>query len=103
MSSRRRYSAIHVHIDELTLESFSPQDRYRIADAVERELTRLFAAHQMPQFGTNGLQLDRLDAGSVRINEGANPSATGAHVARALFGQIQGLAYLPNRAKGTVK
>ena len=34
---------IELHIEELVLHGFAPKDRYTIGEAVQRELSRLFA------------------------------------------------------------
>ena len=34
---------LNLHIEELVLHGFAPGDRYRIGEAVQQELTRLFA------------------------------------------------------------
>ena len=45
---------IQLHIEELLLDGFDPRDRRRIADALERELARLFRVSDLKQFSGQG-------------------------------------------------
>ena len=40
--------AVRIDIDELVLHGVPPADRYRVAAAFERELTRLLRIHGLP-------------------------------------------------------
>ncbi|HKP03809.1 MAG TPA: hypothetical protein VJU77_10685 [Chthoniobacterales bacterium] len=73
----------------MVLHGFAPGDRHRIGEAVQRELTRLFTAEQMPGPLTNSAAIDRLDGGSFQTTGTAKPEATGAQVARAVFGGLK--------------
>jgi hypothetical protein len=83
---------IRLHIEELVLHSFAPNDRYAIADAVERELSRLLAG----QFGAQGLTASlsdhstasRLDAGTFQVEQSSKPSAIGNQIAQAIHGGL---------------
>ncbi len=79
--------AVHVRIEELRLEGFDPRDRYRIADALERELVRLFTRTDHPAFGTSA-ETERLDAGGITFGEGDRPHRIGEAIARATFASI---------------
>ena len=39
---------VELHIEELVLRGFAPGDRYRIGEAVERELAHLFSEQGTP-------------------------------------------------------
>ncbi len=77
---------IELHIEELTLHGFASGDRHLIAEAVERELARLFAERGVPPSFSAELSLGRLDAGSFQVSPGAGAEAVGAQVARSLYG-----------------
>ena len=47
---------IELHIEELVLHGFSPSDRYRIAEAIERELVQLFSRQSAPSALLGGLR-----------------------------------------------
>ena len=77
---------VDLHIEELVLHGFAPGDRYRIAEAVQRELTVLLAQPE----ATRGrfqrtAKLDRLDTGAMTIPDGASTSAIGARIAGAVY------------------
>lgn len=76
---------IELHIEELVLHGFSPADRYRVAEAIERELTRFFSEQDIPPALFAGGALAHLDAGAFQMQPGARPVAIGAQVARALY------------------
>jgi hypothetical protein len=83
---------IKLHIEELVLHGFAPNDRYAIADAVESELSHLLAT----QFAERGAQSSlahnaehaRLDAGSFHVTLGDKSSAIGAQIAQAVHGRV---------------
>jgi len=78
--------AIELHIEELVLHGFAPGDRYRIADAVERELARLFAEQGVPPSLAQEAEMARLDAGAFKMAPGAREEAVGAQVAHTVYG-----------------
>lgn len=79
---------IDLHIEKLVLHGFADGDRYRIAEAVERELARLLAEKGVPQSLAEGGVIDRLDGGEFKVTHGSRPEATGAQVARAVYGGL---------------
>lgn len=81
-------SPIHLHIDELVLHGFTPGDRHRIGEAVERELARLFTETQAPPGLAKSTAIDRLDGGTFQMTAAPGPETTGAQVARAVFGGL---------------
>jgi hypothetical protein len=94
MSDRERRPALYeLRIDELVLDGFSPGERYAIAAAFERELTRLlsFAAAPFAAPGARGLSADSVDAGILTIDEDAPPAALGVAAARAVNRRLASL------------
>ena len=53
---------IVIEIDELVLHGFPPGERYRIGEAVQAELARIFGERGLPGMWTDGAAT-RLDAG----------------------------------------
>jgi hypothetical protein len=82
--------AINLHIDELVLHNFAPGDRHAIASALERELTRLFAAEGVPLGLAQTDGAARLDGGSFNVPRNAAPDIIGAHLARAVYQNLAG-------------
>ncbi len=76
---------IEVNIEELVLHGFAPGDRYRIGEAVERELAQLFTEQGAPPSLTRGGEIERLDGGAFEIAPGSKAEAVGAQVARAVY------------------
>ena len=63
----RRPHPVELHIDELVLHGFAPGDRYPIGDAVEHELTRLFAEQGIPRSLTVNIERARRDGGDFTL------------------------------------
>ncbi len=75
---------IELHIEELVLHGFAPEDRYCIGEAVERELASLLKEQGMPSLNSD-LEIEDMNAGEIAIARGARPEATGAQIARAVY------------------
>ena len=84
-----RTPSIHLHIEELVLHGFASGDRHRIGDAMQQELARLLAEEQTPPGLTKSAAIDRLNAGTFQMATESKPQATGAQVARAVFGGLR--------------
>ena len=69
---------IELHIEELALHGFARGQRYEIAEAIGRELERLFADSGVGQSFADPTTVDRLDAGGFEIKQPARPDALGA-------------------------
>jgi hypothetical protein len=81
-------SNIELHIEGLVLHGFAPDDRYRIGEAVERELARLFAEQGVPPSLTNGSEIARLDAREFKVAQGSKAEAIGAQMAQTVYGGL---------------
>ena len=79
---------VRLHIEELVLDGFPPGDRYRIAAAVEAELTRLFADRGVPPGLSSGGAVPAVDGGSFDVAPGARSDRIGAQVAQAVYGGL---------------
>ncbi len=79
---------IKLHIEELVLHSFDPNDRYAIMDAVEHELSRLLAAgfdaSVLPSSMTVNSDRPRVEGGNFHVASGAKPNSIGAQIAQAV-------------------
>ena len=83
-----RRANLELHIEELVLHGFAPGDRHRIGDAVERELTRLFAERGVPPNFSQGFETARLDAGSFDFAPGSSAQSIGERIAQVLYGGL---------------
>lgn len=80
--------AVELHIEELVLHGFAPQDRYRIGSAVEAELACLFTEQGVPSSLTRSGEMAHLDGGKFEVAPGSTAEAIGDQVARALYGGL---------------
>jgi hypothetical protein len=76
---------VDIHIDELVLHGFLQRDRYRIARAIESELSRLISEEGVPSALTRNADRPVLDAGPIDIESGTRPEVAGSRVARAVY------------------
>ena len=79
---------IELHIEELVLHGFAPGDRYRIADAVERELVRLFAEQGVPPSLAQNIESARMDGGAFNVAPGSKAGAIGTQIAQMVYGGL---------------
>jgi len=78
---------IDLQIDELVLRGFSPLDGNAIRDSIETELKHLIATRGLD---AAGISLDSVNGGRFKVTRGAHPQATGAQIARSIFGSLKG-------------
>lgn len=76
---------VELRIEELVLRGFAPGDRYRIDEAMKRELARLFDEQGVPPSLAQGGEFAHLDGGAFKVASGSKPEAIGALVAQAVF------------------
>jgi len=79
---------IEVRIDELVLRGFASGDRYRIGEAIEGELARLFAEQGAARSLSRNADMMRLDGGAFGFARGSRAETIGAHIAEAVFGGL---------------
>ena len=80
---------IELHIEELVLHGFQPQDRAAIGEAVQRELTRLFTEGGLHSSLHREHQVSRLDGGTFHVKHGANAAAIGTQIAYQFYGGMK--------------
>jgi hypothetical protein len=80
--------SLDLYVEELVLHGFPAGDRYVIAEAVERELARLFTEQGASSFLAQGGTIDRLNGGSFAVAPVAKPEALGAQIAQAVYGGL---------------
>jgi hypothetical protein len=80
---------IELHIEELVLRGFAPGDRYRIAEGVEQELSRLFADGGVPESLADGGEIASVDGGAIEVAPGSMAEVVGAQVAKAVYGGLR--------------
>lgn len=83
-------AAVELHIEELVLHGFAPGDRYRIAEAVQGELARLFTEQGAPPSPLADVAVARLDGGAFEVSPSSKPEAVGRRVAQAIYWSMSG-------------
>jgi hypothetical protein len=81
-------SEVELHIEELILHGFKEGDRYRIAEALTSELSRLFSLGPIPESLSEGLDVEGIDAGSFRTSVEPGPHNIGMGAARKIYGGL---------------
>jgi hypothetical protein len=95
-SAFRTPHSIDLHIDELVLYGFSPGDRHRIAEGVERELGRLLAEQGLSAPSAGDVAVEELDGGSFRLPAGNKAHNWLANRHRGLYAAVcDGSGQLP--------
>lgn len=79
---------VSVEIDELVLTGFSRSDGQTIAESLKETLGQLFADDATSWSGLESVQLDAIDAGNIHVHQRGRSQATGARIARALYGRL---------------
>ena len=78
--------SVELYIEELVLHGLEASERYRIGEAIERELTRLFTEQGVPPAITQSGEIARADGGALEVPPGSNSETTGAQFAKAIYG-----------------
>jgi len=76
--------SVELHIDELVLHGFAPGARHRVADALERELTRLFTEQGPPSAIPHDREIEHFNAGTFATERDADIHAVAAQLAKAI-------------------
>lgn len=79
---------VSVEIDELVLTGFSRSDGQTIAESLKETLGHLFANDATGWSGLESVQLEAIDAGQIQVHQRGRAQATGARIARALYGRL---------------
>ena len=76
---------IEINIGELVLHGFAAGDRYKIANAMEIELTRLFTEQGMPGVFSANTGPGRVDAGTFNTGENSRAESIGIQTAQSVY------------------
>jgi len=82
--------SVQVRIGELVLDGFAPADRFRIAEGVRRELTRLIGEQGLGRLAGLRTNAAVVDAGAFPVGPGANAAAIGRRVGQAVHRELIG-------------
>ncbi len=87
-SRRTTEESFVIEIDELILEGFAPSEKYRIGDAVQRELERTFSDHVRTRELISHDAREVVDAGAFSMHS-TRGDIIGAQIAQAVFSSLQ--------------
>jgi len=82
-------SNIELHIEELILHGFREEDRYRIGEAIQIELSRLLAEGGVPSPMIRGSDYPMLTAGLLHLSPHSDAKIIGSQIAGALYESFQ--------------
>jgi len=74
-----------LHIEELVLHGFAPEDRLAIGDSLKLEFVRLIGERGAPRLFKRPATLDRLEPAMFKAAPGTGPLAIGAQIAQTLY------------------
>ena len=77
---------IEINIEKLVLEGFEHVDRYRIGEAVEQKLVKLFTEQGIPTGLEKGDNIAHLDGGTIEIAPGSKASNLGINISKSVYG-----------------
>jgi hypothetical protein len=81
-------STIQVHIEELVLHGFHPNQRHQIGEALERELARLFGERGVPGPFRESATIEDLNGGLFQMKSRSKAEAVGSDLALAVYGGL---------------
>jgi hypothetical protein len=80
--------SINLHIEELVLHGFPSRDRYRIARAIEGELTRLLSEGKIPSALEQSGAITEIDGGAFEMKRGATPEYISEQISQKIYGGL---------------
>lgn len=80
-----RPANVELQIEELVLHGFAVDDRYRVGEALEHELARLFKEGGVPPSLAREAEIEHLDLGSYQRTSGSSAEAIGVDVAQVVY------------------
>ena len=78
-------AAINLRVGELSLHGFAGGHARRIADALQHSLTAMLSSQGIPDAWSRNSRATRVNAGTLRMTNGASPRAIGEELARRIL------------------
>ena len=89
-SAIRNPQSIELHIEELVIHGFAPDNHGRFAAAVESELTRLLSERGIGQSLSESMEIEQLHGGAFRVRQDEQSEGVGQHLAKAIYLGVTG-------------
>ena len=80
--------SVELHIEELVLNGFNPNEGHGIGAALERELTRLFAEPKTQITTLQDVEIADLGGGAIELPAGSNAEVAGTRLAQVIHGGL---------------
>jgi hypothetical protein len=80
-----KQTPLDLHIEELILRNLPYEQRYRIAEAFEQELTRLLTEHGLPPTLAAGGNIPHINLDHISVAAQAKPTAIGIQIAQQVY------------------
>lgn len=77
--------SVELHIEELVLQGFASEDRYRVGEAIQRELTRLLIEQGAPTAITHDGEIAQPNRGAFEIRGASHSGTIGMQLAKAIY------------------
>ena len=76
---------LELHIEQLVLQGFGPEEVRGLREVLQQELQRLFAARAPMDTFAASFEVPRIDAGSFDVESGAGAQQIGTALAQAIY------------------
>lgn len=80
---------IELHIEELVLHGFTGYGAYHIAEAVEREITRLLQERGLPPSFSMETNVEHLNAVNFNMQQNDKAASIGNSIAKSVYQGLQ--------------
>lgn len=80
-----KQTPLDLHIEELILRNLPYEQRYRIAEAVEQELTRLLTEHGLPSALAAGGNIPHINLDHISVTAQTKPAVIGIQIAQQVY------------------
>lgn len=79
---------LEFNIEQLIFEGFSSRERFRISNAIQQQLTRIFRENGIPTSLKNNGNINRLNLQNIDVPSGQKPETIGQQVAQNLYSAL---------------
>lgn len=81
---------VNLHIEHLVLDGVSEQERERVGQALQAELSRLLSEQGLPNGWRDGIASPMLNGGAFRVISGMSAEQKGRAIAGKIYGARSG-------------
>jgi len=89
-SKTQNPKSIELHIEELIVDGFTPDNRERFVVAVETELVRMLNEKGIEHSLTENMEIERITGSAFRLKPDEPSETAGRHLAKAIYKGMTG-------------